>query len=327
MEKQTVLAEVKQLAAYKKITLRELTSAYNAGKHLPPKDISYNQATLEQIFYYLGGAIIFIGISILIGQHWASLNFFTRLMATLGSGITAYIVGALLQSYRNFAPIGQAFFLISALVLPLGCYVICQHYGFNPNHDGVQVIISGILFAFFLISYGIFPITLFIIFNILFGTWLILSVTNFLISGDPYFANISFFSYRTLLLAVVYLLLGYHYAKQEKHTLAGVLYGIGSFVLLTTVLNLSGWKPKQNLIWEEALFILSFVIIFLSVPFKSRALLTIGTFFLIVFIGKLTAEYFVNNLGWPLALVLAGLLMIVIGYTSIRVYNLLAVAK
>jgi hypothetical protein len=323
MEKQTLLAEIEQLASYKKITLKELVAAYNSGKHLRSKGISYNQATLEQIFYYLGGAIIFIGISILIGQHWASLTFFTRLMATLGSGIIAYVVGVLLQSNRNFAPIGQAFFLISALVLPLGFYVLLQHFGFKPNQDGLQAIISGILFFFFLISYWIFPITLFIIFNILFGSWLILSLTNFMIGGDPYFAYLSFFSYRTLLLAIVYLLLGYHYAEQEKHTLSGVLYGIGSFVLLSTVLNLSGWKPRQNLFWEETLFILSFVVIFLSVPLRSRALLTIGTFFLMIFIGKLTTEYFVNNLGWPLALVLAGLMMIMIGYTSIRIYNLL----
>jgi hypothetical protein len=58
-------------------------------------------------------------------------------------------------------------------------------------------------------------------------------------------------------------------------------------------------------------------VILLSIWLKSKSFLVFGALFLMIYILKITSEYFTNSLGWPLALVLAGLLLIGIGALSV----------
>ena len=57
-------------------------------------------------------------------------------------------------------------------------------------------------------------------------------------------------------------------------------------------------------------------IIFLSIYVKNKAFLVFGSMFLMGYILKITSEYFAQSLGWPLALVIAGLALIATGYFS-----------
>lgn len=319
MEKQQLLDEIAQHAAEQNISLNEIASAYKSGKK-STTDVSNNQTIIASILYYLGAAIIFAGIAVLIWQHWSNLNFPIRLAVTFGVSIVAYITAVLFFSDQRFEILANAFFLISMLILPMGFYAIFDHYGFDIDSDSVLTMISGLCLIGSLLSYWLFRSNIFIIFNIVFGSWFLINLTNYLVDGNPYFVAIDFYSYRTMLLGIVYLLLGYHFSENEKAFLASVLYFFGSVALLGAVLDLSGWKPTQNLFWEVALPILCFGTIFISVPLRSRVLLTTGTLFLMMFIGKITAEYFVNSLGWPLALVIAGFLLILIGYGSLKVH-------
>jgi len=44
-----------------------------------------------------------------------------------------------------------------------------------------------------------------------------------------------------------------------------------------------------------------------------------GTIFLMAYILKITSEYFSTGLGWPIALVIAGLAMIGVGFMSFSI--------
>jgi hypothetical protein len=46
-----------------------------------------------------------------------------------------------------------------------------------------------------------------------------------------------------------------------------------------------------------------------------------------IYILKITGEYFQDGLGWPLALVLAGLALIAVGYVAVYVNNKYLAAK
>lgn len=82
---------------------------------------------------------------------------------------------------------------------------------------------------------------------------------------------------------------------------------------------LGGWSPNQNTFWELLYPVIAFGIIYFSVYLKSRVLLIFGALFLIGYILKLTGEYFTSGLGWPLALVLAGLAVMLVGYYTVRI--------
>ena len=125
--------------------------------------------------------------------------------------------------------------------------------------------------------------------------------------------------YRILVTGLAYMLVAYFLSSTARQFLTGILYSLGALAFLISALALGGFFPDQNIFWELVFPLLVFGMIFASVMVKSRSLLFFGTLFLIVYIFKLTAEYFRNSLGWPLALVLAGMLIIAVGFYAVKI--------
>ncbi len=327
MEKNVVLEQVSSLAAQHLITEGELAAAYNKGAGQPsPSEILPTPSStghglskhlsINDILYYIGGAIVFTGIAVMIGTSWTSLSSLTRVLVTFGFGIVTYITGLIFGREERTDGVSQAFYLISALVLPIGLYVILDVAGVDLYTAATATLISSILVIVFGLSAFLFRKTIFLIFSIIFGTWLFFAVTDLLVGGNPIFDG-NFYLYRVLCVGLTYMFLGYHFlATEHRDGLSGWLYGFGSLGFLGSALALGGWTPSQNSFWELIYPGLVFGVLFLSVVVKSKAFLVWGSIFLMGYILKITAEYFTEGLGWPLALVLAGLALIGVGYAS-----------
>ncbi len=315
MEKEELLQQIKNSAEKGLITKGELIDAYNTGAKVKKDILSVHHLGVSEILYFIGGAIVSIGISMLIWQNWEQLNIFTKIIATLGAGIASYFVGVLFSRYEKLDMVGQAFYFISALVMPLGLYVVFDNAGLDWG-SYAQTLVSGILFATYLLSYFVFRRDIFIFFNIIFGTWLFFSFTNLLLGNNPIGRDFKLYEYRVLFVGLSYMLLGYYFSQGEKKTLSGILYGFGVFGFLAAALALGGWSPQQNVFWEIAFPGIVFVVMFLSVYLKNRSFLTFGALYLMGYILKITGEYFTKGLGWPLSLVVVGLSLILVGYFS-----------
>ena len=313
MNKEELLKQVRSLAAQHLVTREEVTTAFDAGGRRDADVEVTRQTGISHILYYVGGAVVFLGISVLIWQHWSALNSATKILSTLGSGVAAYIAAAFLSRNERLENVSRAFYFLSALVTPLGLHVTFDVAGFDTGSNGVQSLVSGILLVTFLLSYFAYRKTVFTIFNIIFGTWLFFSFTGFLVGSNPQFGW-EFSAYRVLCTGLVYALLGYSLTETPQRALTGALYDFGVFCFLGAALALGDWKPHQNGFWELIFPGLVFGVMFLSVYLKSKAFLTFGSIYLMAYILKITYEYFAQSLGWPLALVLTGLGLIAIGY-------------
>jgi len=316
-EKVLILDKVKKLASYKLITREDVVSAYNEGSGTKGSaEKIAHKINISEILYYLGGAIVFLGITILVGQNWEKLNTVTKIIATLGGGIAAYVTGVLL-GHSKLDRVEQAFFLLSALLLPLGLFTTFDSAGINMEGAGVNSVIFGLLFLFYLASSFLFKKDLFTFFSILFGTIFYFAITSFIAGPVSRFNEEKFFEYRILLIGLSYILLGYGMAKSSQNFMARILYSFGLIGFLGSALALGGWKPNQNAFWEIIFPGIVFSVIFLSTYIKSKTFLVFGSFFLMLYILKITGEYFKDSLGWPLALVLAGFALIGVGYLSV----------
>ncbi len=309
MDKQQLLDQLKVMVREGNVTQSDLADIFSSPR----------QVKMTQIIYYIGGAIVFLGLAILVWQNWETLGFVTRVAATLGASIAFYISGVIFMRHNSTLGVGYALHLIAALVMPIGLFVIFDEAGYDIGDTGVQLTISLILFAVYLLSYIAFRTTIFTLFSLIFGTWLFFALTTFIIGDNPLFRKLSFHEYRVLVVGLTYLLLGYYFSRGPRAALTGVLYVFGSLGFLGAALALGGWKPEQKVFWELVFPLLVFGFIFLSVYIKSRAFLYTGTIFLMAYIFKITAEYFTDSLGWPIALVVAGLVIIAIGYTSVQI--------
>lgn len=316
MEKNEILEYIKDIAIQKLISREEIISAYEQGLGLTEKKEENKNATITEVLCYIGGAIVFLGVSIFVWQNWTTMNVFTKIMATLGVSIMAYIVGILFIYRKKFETIGSSFYLISALVMPIGLYTFFKNIGFDTGINSTQSLISGILLGVFLLSYFIFRKDIFTLFSILFGTWFYFNFTSYIFSNTSYSELWKFHEYRILIAGIIYIILGYMFSKSNKSSLRGFLYGFGIMAFLGSALSLGDWSPKQNYFWEMVYPVLILTTLILSVYLKSKSFLTFGSFFLVCYISKITSEYFSQSLGWALSLVIIGLMLIGVGYLA-----------
>lgn len=314
--KEEVLQYIREVAKSGLIKREEIIRVFDEGSRA--ESTSSSKLGIAEILYYIGGAIVFFGIAILVNQNWNSLDSFTRVLVTLGSSIAAYFAALLFGLRKKTENVGIAFHLISALLMPMGLFITFREAGLSTSGSGMQSLISLILVVVYVLSLAVFKKTIFTFFSIIFGTWLFFSYTNYLIIGSNSLASSDFFLYRVLVAGLAYLFLGYYFSENKKRSLSGFLYGFGILGFLGAALALGGWKPHQKIIWELAFPALVFGTLFLSVYLKSGSFLTFGTIYLMGYIMKITAEYFSRSLGWPLSLVVIGLLLIASGYLFIH---------
>lgn len=317
MDKQQLLNEVSQMVSSGQLTKDEVLAVIvpkpggrSADRHM----------NLSEILYYIGGGIVFLGIAVLVYQNWDTFSGALRIFITLGSCIACFIVAALLYRYENLRKVAQAFFLLFGMLLPLGVGVVFYQAGYDLSSNAVQALMYLILSAVIFLSFWYYKQTILLFFGIIFATALFHFILALIIGDNLTYVDASkIWEYEFLVIGLVYMLIGYYLTRTSQAVLSGVMYGFGSLMFLGSTIALGGWQPNQNTFWELIYPLLVFGIIFLSVYLKSKTFLTFGTIFLIAYILKLTGEYFQSGLGWPLALVIAGLLIILVGYYAVRI--------
>lgn len=317
MGKHELLQSITQLSSSGELSKEEVLSAFSTGQGSVAEESKH--LNLSQVLYYIGGAIVFIGICVLIFQNWDYFTTAVKILVTLGVAIAAYIVGALFNRYPNYQGVGLAFFLISALVTPIGFYVLFNQLGLDTASAAIGLLVYLIAFVAFLASYFAFRQIIFTLFSIIFGTGVFFFLVQWLVGNNLASADLSkILEYQILVTGLAYMFLGYYFKQTTQRALTGVLYAFGALGFLGAAIFLGGWQPNQSAFWELIYPLLVFGIIFLSVYIKSKSFLVFGSLFLIGYILKLTAEYFSSGLGWPTALVLAGLVIIVVGYYAVK---------
>src|SRR3989344_1828882 len=294
MDKTQLIEQIKQFASNKQITKEELNAAYDSGavKTTEKESIMTHHLNIAEVLYYIGGLIVIIGIIVLIVQHWEELNLFSRLLVTLGVGITSYITSIIIGRYEKLDSISQVFGLISAPTTAIGIKFLMDDFGVELQTSTLLSIISGIMLTFQLVSYFFYKKFIFLFLSILFATLFFFSFTNFLFEQTNIESTLALHKYSVLIAGLSYLIPGHYFTKAKLEGLVGFLNGFGVVGFLGAALALGNWKPEQNIFWEIIFPGLALGVVFLSVYLRASAYLLFGTLFLMVYILKITYEYF-----------------------------------
>lgn len=319
MSKERVLREMAALLESGDLTEHEVLQAIGAERPGASIDVSNLTSKLSAILYYIGGGIVFFGLVFLIAQEWNHFGSTMKIFVTLGTGIAAFVVGVLFSQQERLGAAGPAFFLISALLLPIGLAVAYDEAGIDVDRLSSQIQIGGVLFAAYLGAYTVYRKNVLLVFALVFGTWLFFAVTEYMVLEAPTIDGWRFVNYRILFAGIAYMLLGYSFAETHREGLTAWLYAFGSFGFLGAGFALGGWKPSQSVFWEAMYPGLVFATLFLSTYLKSRILLIFGSIALGVYLTKITAEYFSDSLGWAFSLVLVGFMLMAVAYLAVRV--------
>lgn len=319
MNKQQLLQELSALLDSGELTESEIRDALGTQQQSPVAAGSNSASRLSAVLYFIGGGVVFLGLVFLIAQEWRHFGMPMKIFVTLGSGIAAFVVGVLFSQQERLGAAGPAFFLISALLLPVGLFVTYDEAGINVDLITAQIQIAVVLFAVYLGAYSVIRKNVLLAFAFLFGSWSFFVVTDYLVMGAPVFDDGAFVNYRILFAGLTFMLLGYSFAGSAREPLTSWLYTFGVVGFLGAGFALGEWKPYQSAFWEALYPGLVFGIIFLSTYLKSRIFLIFGSLALGAYLTKITAEYFSDSLGWAFSLVIVGFLLMGVAYLAVRV--------
>lgn len=309
MDKQQTIALIEERLQAGAISREDLLALAN-----PVKEES--SRNLIHVFYAIGAIIALIGIVILIAQNWREIGFFGRIVVTLGISLATYVAAILLRSPEQ-RTISQVMFTMSAMLAPVGAVVLLSEADMDFTWV-TQIFVATILFVVYAVALFISKKNILVLFSVAFASWAYYALVMKMFAVGYYYET-DFLKWATMLLGFSYLLIGYGLkmawqasddqdAKEKSHV-GNVLYAFGTLAILGAGISVGG-------VFDLVLIALIFGAFYGSVYLKSRAMLTLAALFLMAHIVKLTSEYFVDSIGWPVALIVVGFLVIGIGYMT-----------
>ena len=323
MEKQQVLSFIENQLGKGSISKADLIRIAN-GVSVPDASLGVHggsetaSGNIINVFYWIGAIIALLGVGVLVVQHWNDIGFGGRLLVTLGISLATYISGLLLRSSAQRV-ISQIMYIISAALAPMGVYILL-HQGGVVFSSSVQCISALVLAIVYITALSISKKHILTLIVAAFGTWAYYALM-FKIFGSNYY-DTDFIKWASMVLGASYIFIAYGYrslipAKDsydvaQQGSIQNALYGLGTLAILGAGIFVGG-------AFDIAFIALIFAAFYGSVYVRSGTMLFFAGFFLMAHIIKLTSKYFVNSIGWPVALIITGFLVIAIGYGTFYV--------
>lgn len=292
------------------------TSRETTNTSKVPSNKNSSSGGLITALYVVGAILAVVGVGILLAQNWVEIGFVGRLLASFGLALVMYI-SALLFRDAERRVISQVMFVISAILAPLGAYVLLERAGIDFSTYTTQMAIAFVLAALYGYAYFLTKRNVLVLLTMGNASWLFWALVMKMVSVSFYASNL--FWWASIVLGVSYILIGYSYGstvtsvdltdKKGKQTIRAILYALGTLIALCGGIFIGGF-------FDVLFIIMVFGAFYGGVYLKSRSMLILGALFMIAHIIKLTARYFADSIGWPLALIIIGFIVISIGYLT-----------
>ncbi len=325
MDKDKILSELKLAVGSGLISKSEVNNIVGDTRVIETSSV-VKRLGISEIFYLIGGIIVLIGLIILVAQNWMTMSYGVKVLTTLGVGIAFFIGAIALTQTKVLGKLNDIFFILSAILMAFGYFVTFQKFVGPTNENIFLILVPFLLLLQFGIAQFVTKKNVFTLFNAVFGTWLFFSITNTMISNSSNNFGVNFNLYRVLLVGISYLFFGYYLQLRQRPFSSyfdgfGVLGILGaSFALnIMTGSNFLGLNTSASALWSVLFPLILVAVLFGSVYFKKTSFLTFGTIFLVAYLIKITAQYFADVTGWPVALIFMGIVVMGLGYLAIYV--------
>lgn len=274
---------------------------------------------MTEVLAYIGAVIVVIGLSVLIGQNWDSLNVAMRLLLTLGVGAGFYATATYLMAKGEYERAANSFQVIAAYALSVGAGVLLYSVGIIDNR-WAWVAASAVLTALYAVSDYKFRRIVFSFFTVFFATslfWALVFASNAL---DMYqSANVAM--YASIVVGVSYLALAYNWQATWRKPLKNALATFGVLFILTASYALTYGETPTAVMWTLLFPGALAAMLYGSTRLHSGGMFLFTVIWLVIYIFTVTGRYFAVSIGWPVALMFAGLVLIAVGYFAVGFKN------
>jgi hypothetical protein len=263
------------------------------------------QGVLVHVLGVLGGTFVFAGVGVFVALQWSELNAAARVLVTLGSGLIAFVLAVLGTRDRRFDKAATPLFLAAAVLEPGGMIVAFEEFGSGGDWRLASLVTSGAMAAQFALTFGVLGRSALLFLTILFGTAFFWTALD-LMDADS--AVISVVLGTSMLLAAVGV------DRSGRSEITPFWYFAGATAFLYGFFDMVKRTPLEvTFLGVAAAFVYG------SVLLHSRTLLAVGTLAILAYTAYFTGEHFVDSVGWPLALVAFGLVLIGLSALAVRI--------
>jgi hypothetical protein len=260
---------------------------------------------LVRVGAYLGGTFVFAGIAAFIALQWDSMNSAARVIITLGSGLAAFAMATIATRDARFDKAAPPLFLIAAGLEPTGMLVAFNEFGSGGDARYAALITASVMAIQFAAIFSVLRQSMLLFLAVLFA--MLAWVTAFdILSVDE--------SFGIMLLGGCLVLAAIAADRTPHRGITPAWYLVGGIGFLYGLFDL-----VEGTLFELLFILTASGFVYLSAAIPSRTLLLVATGAILGYTGWFTGEHFADSLGWPLALVLFGLLMIGLSALAFRI--------
>ena len=251
---------------------------------------------LGRLLAILGGVFVFSGLVVFIGMNWERMNSAARVIITLGSGLAALVLAIMAASDKRFSRIQSPLLVVSAVLQPTGILVALHEYGSGGDGRIAVLTAAGIMLAQQGALFLKFRTTLLAFLTIAFSCCVI-TVTLDLLDADGEIIAMLIGAYLVLLCAGL--------QDTTHRPMTPFWYFVGSASLLIGLFEI-----VRGTVIELAFLAVACAGVWFSTWARSRALLVVCTIAILCYLSYVSHKHFLNSLGWPLFLMLVGVMLI-----------------
>jgi MFS family permease len=260
-----------------------------------------------KILSVLGSIISILGIVFFVSQIWNSLGDAGQILITLGLGLLFFVVGILLMLEKAPRFVSLSLHLIGAFLIPFGTFVSLSKL---PPVDTSIALISSLVFLslamlYFIVDYflksNLFTVAVYIFGSISYCSFIFWIGSKNSLDYRHVWALFAVYGY---ILTIIPRILEPGFRKQTYK----FFEGLGYLTLFTSIFGILFETPLEILV--IFIYILG---IFLGSKIKSSQLIAYSFIAVTAYILRINSAYFIGIIGWPLGLVLSGLILILSG--------------
>lgn len=307
--KEEALERIAELAREHGIGADEIRSRLSAADSAADSKAS----VVTRLLSYLGGIFVLAGLGVFIEMQWNDMNSAARITVTLGSGIAAFFMAWFAAGDERREKIATPLFLLAAFLQPVGILVAIDEFSSGGDERHAFLFTSGVLLMQQTLAFFSKKGTSLLFTSILFGLWFYATAMDLLgLDGD-----LIAFGLGLSMLFVLFRI------DQTPHaSITPFWYFCASSAMLAGLFNLVQHSPLEILFLGAACGV-----VFWSTWVKSRSLLFVATVGILGYVGYYTSEHFSDVVGWPIALILFGLMLIGLSAIAFRINRKYIAAK
>lgn len=300
--KHEALEQIVEIARAHGLTPVDITAAFEEAR---PGREQISGSLLGRILGYLGGTFIFAGLAVFIALNWDVMNSAARIIITLGSGITAFIMAIVASADERYARVRTPLYLIAAALQPVGLLVAIDEFSSGGSWHYAALLTAGIMgFQQAAVFWQKRDTTL-LFTTLVFALWFF-GVALDLVNVDE--------DLIALILGASTLSFCIGLERTRHRGMTPFWYLAGSILFFYGLFEL-----VQRTAFELVFLAFACAGVFLSTWVRSRTLLFVCTIAILAYISYFTAEHFQDSMGWPLVLVVLGMVFIALSAMAMRI--------